>query len=125
MTAYTQLPYDDPHFPMSFYTTRSPLGDAEDPRGRNNMAYFNEELTAAIDDAEMELEEEARTQKIRDVVRMMIEDEAPMINLYSSVSYGARQNWYKGTLPPSRGSFRLFNGRSWIDTNLHDVNHGS
>ncbi len=64
MTAYTQLPYDDPHFPMSFYTTHSPLGDIEDPRGRNNMAYFNEELTAAIDDSEMELDEEVRVEKI-------------------------------------------------------------
>lgn len=118
MTAYTQLPYDDPHFPMSFYTTHSPLGDIEDPRGRNNMAYFNEELTAAIDDAEMELDEEARVEKIKNVVRMMMDDEAPMINLYSSVSYGARHNWYKGTLPASRGSFNAFNGRTWIDTNL-------
>ncbi len=118
MTAYTQLPYDDPHFPMSFYTTHSPLGDIEDPRGRNNMAYFNEELTAAIDDSEMELDEEVRVEKIKDVVRMMIADEAPMINLYSSVSYGARHNWYKGTLPPGRGTFASFNGRSWIDTNL-------
>ncbi len=118
MTAYTQLPYDDPHFPMSFYTTRSPLGDIEDPRGRNNMAYFNEVLTAAIDDSEQELDEEVRVEKIKDVVRMIVADEAPMINLYSSVSYGARHNWYKGTLPASRGSFALFNGRSWIDTNL-------
>ena len=118
MTAYTQLPYDDPHFPMSFYTTHSPLGDAEDPRGRNNMAYFNEELTDAIDDAEMELDEEVRVEKIKDVVRMMMEDEAPMINLYSSVSYGARHNWYKGVGPASRGAFNAFNGRTWIDTNL-------
>ena len=118
MTAYTQLPYDDPHFPMSFYTTHSPLGDIEDPRGRNNMAYFNEELTAAIDDSEMELDGEVRIEKIKDVVRMMMEDEAPMINLYSSVSYGARHNWYKGVGPASRGSFNAFNGRTWIDTNL-------
>ena len=125
MTSYTQLPYDDPHFPMSFYTTKSPLGDAEDPRGRNNMAYFNEELTAAIDDSEMELDEETRVEKIKNVVQMMIDDEAPMINLYSSISYGARQIWYKGTLPASRGAFAGFNGRSWIDTNLHDISHGS
>jgi hypothetical protein len=45
-------------------------------------------------------------------------DEAPMINLYSSVSYGARHNWYKGVQPASRGSFNAFNGQTWIDTNL-------
>jgi len=118
MTCYTQLPYDDPHFPLSFYTTHSPLGDAEDPRGRNNMAYFSEEITAAIDDAEMEIDAEARIEKIKNVVRMLIEDEAPMINLYSSVSYGARHNWYKGTLPPTKGAYAGFNNQRWIDTNL-------
>ncbi len=118
MTAYTQLPYDDPHFPMSFYTTHSPLGDAEDPRGRNNMAYFNDDLTAAIDDSEKELDEEVRIEKIRNVVRMMMEDEAPMINLYSAVAYGARHNWYKGTWPASFGQYALFNGQRWIDTNM-------
>ncbi len=118
MTAYTQLPYDDPHFPMSFYTTHSPLGDIEDPRGRNNMAYFNEELTTAIDDSEQELDEEVRVDKIKDVVRMMMADEAPMINLYSSISYGARQAWYKDVWPSSRGAYAGFNGQRWIDTNL-------
>ena len=121
MTAYTQLPYDDPHFPMSFYTTHSPLGDASDPRGRNNMAYFNEALTAAIDDAEMDLDEASRIAKIKDVVRMMMGDEAPMINLYSSVAYGARRTWYKGVAPASRGAFAGFNGRRWIDTNLRGM----
>ena len=121
MTSYTQLPYDDPHFPMSFYTTHSPLGDATDPRGRNNMAYFNEGLTTAIDDAEMDLDEASRIAKIKDVVRMMIDDEAPMINLYSSVEFGARRTWYKGTLPASRGAFAGFNGRRWIDTNLRGM----
>ena len=66
----------------------------------------------------MELDGEVRIEKIKDVVRMMMKDEAPMINLYSSVSYGARHNWYKGTGDPKRGSFNAFNGRTWIDTNL-------
>ena len=118
MTSYTQLSYDDPHFPMSFYTTHSPLGDAEDPRGKNNMAYFDEELTVAIDDAESTLDNELLVEKVRDVVRMIMQKQAPMINLYASRGFTARRSWYKGHLPATRGTWAGFNGRLWIDTNL-------
>jgi ABC-type transport system substrate-binding protein len=119
MTTYTQLPYDDPHWPMSFYTTHSPLGDAADPRGRNNMAFFDDELTAAIDDAESTLDSDLLVEKVKDVVRMIFEKQAPMINLYASRTFTARWHWYKGHLPASRGTWAtLGNGRTWIDTNL-------
>jgi hypothetical protein len=116
---YTQLSYDDPHWPMSFYTTHSPLGDAADPRGRNNMAFFDDELTAAIDDAEETLVPELLVEKVKGVVRMIFEKQAPMINLYASRTFTARWHWYKGHWPPGRGTWAsLGNGRTWIDTNL-------
>jgi peptide/nickel transport system substrate-binding protein len=118
MTNYPQLSYDDPHFPMSFYTTHSPLGDPNDPRGMNNMAFFDDEITAAVDDAEATLDSELLVEKVKNVTRMIMEKQAPMINLYSTRSYTARWNWYKGHWPPGRGTYAGFNGRTWIDRNM-------
>ena len=116
MTSYTQLPYDDPTFPLVFFTTHSALG-ADEPAGRNNMFFYDDEITAAADAVDSELNPEARIDKVKDTVRLIMEKEAPMINLYSSVTYTARWNWYKG-LVIGRGSYGGFNGRSWIDTSL-------
>ncbi len=117
MTSYTQLPYDDPHYPMSFYTTHSPLGDASDARGRNNMAFFDDEVTAAVDDTEATLDSELLIEKVKDVVRLIMEKQAPMINLYASRTYTARWYWYKDYVI-GRGWFGGFTGRRWIDTRL-------
>jgi peptide/nickel transport system substrate-binding protein len=118
ITLYLQLGYDDPHYPINFYTTHSPMGDYEDPRGRNNMAFFDDEITAAVDDAEATLDSELLIEKVKGVVRLIIEKEAPMINLYAPRYYNARWHWYKGHWPPGRGTYASFNGRTWIDTRL-------
>ncbi len=118
ITNYTQLAYDDPHYPMNFYTTHSAMGDYEDPRGRNNMAYFDDEITAAVDDAEETLDPELLIEKVKDVARLIMEKQGPMINLYAPVGYTARWHWYKGHWPYSRGAYAAFNGQTWIDTNL-------
>jgi ABC-type transport system substrate-binding protein len=119
MTSYTQLPYDDPHYPLSFYTTHSPLGDATDPRGRNNMAFFDDEITVAVDDTEETLDSELLIEKVKDTVRLIMEKQAPMINLYASRAYTARWHWYKDYVV-GRGWYGLFNGRRWIDTRLRE-----
>ena len=90
---------------------------AVNPRSRD-APLLRALVKRAIDDDEQRLDEEVGVERDKDVVRMMMEDEAPMINLYSSISYGARHNWYKGVGPASRGAFNAFNGRTWIDTNL-------
>jgi peptide/nickel transport system substrate-binding protein len=118
MTNFTHVAYDDPHYPMSYYTTHSPLGDASDPRGRNNMAFFDDEITAAVDDAEATLDSELLIEKVKDVARLIMETQAPMINLYASRDYLARWHWFKGHMPTSRGTFAAFNGKVWIDTRL-------
>ncbi len=118
MTSYTQLPYDDPHYPMSFYTYRPPLDGTGDPRGRNNMAFFDDEITAAVEDAESTLEHELVIEKVKDVVRLIMEKQGPMINLYAPRGYTARWHWYKGHWPYGRGTYAAFNGKVWIDTKL-------
>jgi hypothetical protein len=40
-----------------------------------------------------------------------------MINLYASVNFNARRSWLKGVVT-GRGSFRLFSGTTWVDTDL-------
>ncbi|OGO49430.1 MAG: hypothetical protein A2148_08100 [Chloroflexi bacterium RBG_16_68_14] len=117
MTSFTQLPYEDPYLPLTFYTNESPIGPQDDVRGRNNMGFFDDEVIAAVAAANTEMEFEPRVEKVREAQRLIIGKWGPMLNLYSSVGFGARWHWFKGTVE-GRGSFGLFNGRSWIDTSL-------
>jgi len=121
MTTYVQLPYDDPHYPLNFYTKNSAMGNASDSRGSNNMAYFDDEITAAVDDAERTLDIDVVIEKVKDVVRLIMKKEAPMINLFHPKVYGARWYWFKGVDDPWRGAYSSFNGRTWIDTGLRSA----
>jgi len=120
MTVYQQLGYDDPHYPINFYTTHSAMGDYEDPRGRNNMAFFDDDITAAVDDAESTLDSELLIEKVKDVARLIMEKQGPMINLYAPMGYLARWHWYKGHWPYGRGAYGAFNGQTWIDAALRE-----
>ncbi|MBI4570535.1 MAG: ABC transporter substrate-binding protein [Chloroflexi bacterium] len=117
MTLFTQLPYEDPYLPLGFYTNQAPIGPQDDPRGRNNMGFFDDEVIAAADAAARELDLDARVEKVREAQRLIIRKWGPMLNLYSSVDFSARWNWYKGWTT-GQGSYSLFNGRAWIDTAL-------
>lgn len=117
MTLFTHLPYEDPFLPLGFYTDSSPIGPLDAVKGRNNMGFFDDEIIAAADAAALELELEPRIEKVKEAQRLIIRKWGPMLNLYSGVSFGARWHWFKGVVT-GRGSFGLFNGRSWIDTGL-------
>ena len=116
MTLFTHLPYEDPYLPLAFYTTYSPIGP-RNPEGRNSMLYYDQEIDDAVDASSLELELEPRIQKVQDAQRLIMQKEAPMINLYASVGFTGRWHWLKGVVD-GRGSFGLFNGRAWIDANL-------
>jgi peptide/nickel transport system substrate-binding protein len=117
MTLFTHLPYEDPYLPLAFYTNQSPIGPIDDPRGRNNMGFFDDEVIAAAEAAAAELEFEPRRQLVDTAQRLIMAKAGPMLNLYSSVDFGARWHWMKGVVT-GRGSYGLFNGRVWIDTAL-------
>ena len=117
MTTFTHLPYEDPYLPLGFYTNSSPIGPLDPVKGRNNMGFFDDDISAAADAAARELELAPRIEKVREAQRLIIRKWGPMLNLFSEVSFSARWHWLKGTVS-GRGSFALFNGRSWIDTRL-------
>jgi peptide/nickel transport system substrate-binding protein len=114
MTLFTHLPYEDPYLPLAFYTTFSPIGP-KDARGRSNMAYYDQEISDAVNATSLELKLEPQIAKVKAAQKLIMQKEAPMINLYSSVGFSGRRSWYKGWIT-GRGSFGLFNGRAWIDT---------
>jgi len=116
MTLFTHLPYEDPYLPLAFYTTYSPIGPIND-QGRNSMLYYDKDIDAAVDAASSELDFDAHVEKVRTAQKLIMKNEAPMINLYSSVNFGARWNWFKGVVE-GRGSIGLFNGRAWVDTTM-------
>ncbi len=108
MTSFTHLPYEDPSLPLSFY-----LGPGGGGSG-NYMDYENEDVDAAILAASEALDEEERIDLTKEAQRVIIREWGPMLNLYSSISYSARWNYYKGVVE-GRGSFGLFNSRAWLD----------
>lgn len=116
ITLFTHLAYEDPYLPLAFYTNFSPIGP-RDERGRNNMLYFDQEISDAVNETALELDQAARVEKVAAAQKLIIQKEAPMINLYSSVSFTGRRSWYKGWIA-GRGSFGLFNGRAWIDSSM-------
>ena len=117
MTFFTHLPYEDPYLPLAFFTTYSPIGPIDEQKGRNSMLFYDQEISDAVDAASLELELEPQIEKVKAAQRLIMQKEAPMINLYSPVGFGARWHWLKGVVE-GRGSFGLFNGRSWIDSRL-------
>jgi peptide/nickel transport system substrate-binding protein len=119
MTLFTHLAYEDPYIPTSWYTTFAPIGLREEDGRRNGMAYYDQEISDAVDATALELDLEPRANAVKDVQRLIMEKEPPAINMYSGVSFGARWHWYKD-LVEGRGSFGLFNGRAWIDSSLRD-----
>jgi ABC-type transport system substrate-binding protein len=119
MTLFTHLAYEDPYLPLAFYTNASPIGPVDDELGRNGMVYYDQDITDAVDATALELDLEPQIAKVQDAQRLIMDKEAPMINIYSGVSFGARWHWYKD-LVEGRGSFGLFNGKAWIDSSLRE-----
>jgi peptide/nickel transport system substrate-binding protein len=117
MTLFTHLAYEDPYLPLAFHTTFSPIGPTDQPEGRNSMLFFDQEISDAVDASSLELELEPRRQKVEEAQRLIMQKESPMINIYSSVNFIGRHTWYKDWIE-GRGSFGLFNGRAWIDSNM-------
>ncbi|MCL6646014.1 MAG: ABC transporter substrate-binding protein [Dehalococcoidia bacterium] len=107
LTSFVHLPYEDPDLPMRFYLS----SQAE---RRNFMDYKDEEVDRAVLAAAQELDEERRVELCQEAQRVVIRKWAPMLNLYSSISYGAAWNYVKG-LVTGRGSYGLFNARAWLD----------
>ena len=83
------------------------------------MAYYDQEISDAVDASALELDLEPRIQAVQDLQRLIMQKDAPAINLYSGVSFGARWAWYKG-LVEGRGSFGGFNGKAWIDSTMRE-----
>lgn len=117
MTLFTHLPYEDPYLPLAFYTSFSPIGPVDAGKGRNSMLFYDSEIDAAVDAASAELELEPQIEKVKAAQKLIMQKEGPMINLYSSVDFSARHNWLKGVVT-GRGSFGLFNGKTWIDSSM-------
>ena len=106
--------FDQPLRPQFHFTPASNW--LNDPNG---MVYYDQDITDAVDATALELDLEPQIAKVQDAQRLIMEKEAPMINIYSGVSFGARWHWYKG-LVEGRGSFGLFNGKAWIDSSLRE-----
>jgi ABC-type transport system substrate-binding protein len=107
LTCWTHLGWEDPDLPLRFY-----LSSTADLN--NFMDYKNEDVDAAVLAAAEELDEERRVELTKEAQRVIIDDYAPMLNLYSPISYGAYHTYVK-ELVIGRGSYGLFNSKVWLD----------
>ncbi len=107
MTAFDHIPYEDPDLPLRFYA-------AGEGNMKNFMGYSNDGVSQAIIGAAEELNEEARVQKVLAAQKAIINDWAPMLNLYSQINYGGRYSYVKGAIT-GRGSMGLFARTIWLD----------
>jgi peptide/nickel transport system substrate-binding protein len=107
MTAFQHLPYEDPDLPLRFF-----LG-AEGER-KNFMQYQDPKVDEAVLAAAKELDETARIAKVRQAQKVIIQQWAPMLNIYSEIGYGARYSYVKGAIT-GRGSLGTFNTTTWLD----------
>ena len=102
MTSFTHLAYEDPLLPLTFYVAP------------NQMGYDDADVQAAYDKAAETLDETERIAATKEAQRVLIRKWAPMLNLHSATSFGARWDYLKGTIE-GRGSYRLFNSGAWLD----------
>lgn len=107
MTCFTHLAYEDPDLPLRFYMSST-------AEINNFMDYSNPDVDDAILAAAEELVEERRVELTKEAQRVLIDDYAPMLNLYSPISYGARYTYVKEAII-GRGSYGLFNSKIWLD----------
>jgi peptide/nickel transport system substrate-binding protein len=107
MTAFQHLPYEDPDLPLRFFLS------SEGER-KNFMQYKDAKVDAAVLAAAQELDETARIEKVKQAQKVIIQQWAPMLNIYSEIGYGARYNYVKGAIT-GRGSLGLFNQTTWLD----------
>jgi peptide/nickel transport system substrate-binding protein len=107
MTAFDHLAYEDPDLPLRFFMAG---GGSQ----KNFMGYSNDDVNKAVLAAAGELDETARIEKVRQAQKAVIQNWAPMLNLYAQINYGGRYNYVKGSIT-GRGSYGLFNRTTWLD----------
>ena len=95
-TIFTHNPYETPKIPLGFYH-KDGIG------GGSWFGYDNPDVTAAIDAQIMELDGEARREKVREAQFLILDDWAPLINLYSPVAYWSHHERVGGWDPSFRG----------------------
>ena len=107
MTCFQHLPYEDPDLPLRFF-----LGGEGDRK--NFMQYQDPKVDQAVLAAATELDETARIEKVKQAQKVIINQWAPMFNIYSEIGFGARYSYVKGAIT-GRGSLGLFNQTTWLN----------
>jgi peptide/nickel transport system substrate-binding protein len=107
-TATPHLPYEGPTTPLNFFHSDGVQGDG------NWHGFSDPEVDAAIDGVDRTLDLDERAELIRDVQRLIISKDPPLLPTYSGYNYNGRWDHVKGTKPEMR-SLDLFNWDLWLD----------
>jgi peptide/nickel transport system substrate-binding protein len=108
-TVFAHNPYETPYIPLGFYH-RAGLS------GTNWFHYDNAELSALLDQANVTLDVEERKELVFQAQKMVLDDAAPMLNVYSPIGYSSHHKRLKG-YDPARRSYQGFLYSEWLDPN--------
>ncbi len=95
-TVFTHNPYETPNIPLGMYHRRG-IGT------HNWFGYENDEVSDLIDAQSQELDLEARQERVRDAQFAILDDRAPMINLFSPTLFWSYHERVGGYDPAYRG----------------------
>jgi peptide/nickel transport system substrate-binding protein len=108
-TVFTNNPYESPKIPLGFYT-KNGIG------GGSWWHYDNEQISAAIDAENAELDINKRQQLVKDVQLKLLDDSAPLLNFFSLVQYNSF-NKRVGGYDPTLRTFQSFRNSEFIRAN--------
>lgn len=96
-TIFSHNPYESPKIPLGFYH--------KDGIGSGSWWHYdNPQITAAIDAQNTEMDTNKRQKLVKDAQKLILEDGAPLINIFSRVDF---RSWNKrvGGLDPAYRTF--------------------
>jgi peptide/nickel transport system substrate-binding protein len=115
MAMYISTVAPDPAYLTPSFTCAQIPTEENDFKGQNNTGYCNEDVSALLEQADVELDEDARTQLVKDAVSGMVADlpllpllQFPNVGAYRTdrvdavaveeiANYRAINNWYEWT----------------------------
>lgn len=104
------LPYETPDNPTRYYHSQ----------GRGNVGqgfnYDNPEFDRLIVKSWGQFDREERRETLLELQRAILEEHAPMLNLFTGLTYSARWDYVKGLRPELPQSFQQYNYEMWLDS---------
>jgi peptide/nickel transport system substrate-binding protein len=106
-TITPHLPYEGPTTPLNFFHSNGVQGDG------NWHGFSDPEVDAAIEEVDRTLDLDQRAELVKELQRLIISKDPPLLPTYSGYNYNGRWSYVKGSKPEMR-SLNLYNWDIWL-----------